>query len=132
MMAPGKGKGGKGFPAFKGFGGKGGKAIKVHGEFNQMVYVGNLSYKAQWQDLKDHMKQAGNVEFVKILTEDGSEYGRSKGIACIRYTTQDEADQAVATLKGSDFMGRQIIVDKWTKSAPPSQDQAADAADATL
>merc|ERR1712008_170538 len=113
LMMKGGNVGGKGFPGFFPWQGKGG--IKVHGDVNQMVYVGNLPYKAQWQELKDHMKQAGNVEFVKILTEDGSEYGRSKGIGCVRYTSVEEADRAVAALNDSDFMDRKILVDKWTK-----------------
>lgn len=28
---------------------------------NNRVYVGNLSWDVEWQDLKDHMKRAGNV-----------------------------------------------------------------------
>lgn len=130
-------KGGKGgfagcYPAMKGgFGGfpgkgMGGKAVKVHGDFNQMVYVGNLPYKAEWQELKDHMKEAGTVEFVKILTEDGTEYGRSKGIGCVRYTLQAEAEAAVETLNGTQMMGRNIIVDKWTQGTPPSAPAAED------
>lgn len=111
------GKGGFGFWG-KGFGGKG--SAKVYGEFSQMVYVGNLSYKAEWQELKDHMKVVGTVEFVKILTDDGTDYGRSKGIGCVRYSTEAEAQQAVASLNGSEFMGREIVVDKWTKSNPPA------------
>mmetsp|Transcript_7957 Transcript_7957/g.11982 ORF Transcript_7957/g.11982 Transcript_7957/m.11982 type:complete len:217 (+) Transcript_7957:3-653(+) len=124
---PGAGKGfgksGKGWSSAMqggfGFWGKGfGKSsTRVHGDFDQMVYVGNLPYKAEWQELKDHMNAAGKVEFVKILTEDGSDFGRSKGIGCVRYTSQDAAAQAVAALNGSDFMGRKLIVDKWTKSA---------------
>uniref|UniRef100_A0A7S2CEZ7 RRM domain-containing protein n=1 Tax=Alexandrium andersonii TaxID=327968 RepID=A0A7S2CEZ7_9DINO len=110
-------KGGFGFWG-KGFGGKG--SAKVYGEFNQMVYVGNLPYKAEWQELKDHMKSVGTVEFVKILTDDGSDYGRSKGIGCVRYSTEEMAEQAVATLNGSEFMGRQIVVDTWTKSERPA------------
>mmetsp|Transcript_102697 Transcript_102697/g.321180 ORF Transcript_102697/g.321180 Transcript_102697/m.321180 type:complete len:263 (-) Transcript_102697:133-921(-) len=130
----GKGFGGKGWsfggkggakgggPFFKGgFWGKGfGKSSRVHGDFEQMVYVGNLSFKAEWQELKDHMKEAGNVEFVKILTEDGSDYGRSKGIACVRYTSQAMAEEAIARLNGTEFMDRKIVVDKWTKSSPPA------------
>lgn len=86
-----------------------------------MVYVGNLPFKAEWQEVKDHMKVAGTVEFVKILTEDGTEYGRSKGIGCVRYTTEAGAEQAIATLNGSEMMGRNITVDRWTKGerAPP-------------
>lgn len=35
------------------------------------VYVGNLSWTVKWQDLKDHMKQAGNVVYcdgAKLMT----------------------------------------------------------------
>lgn len=125
-----KGGPGSGFPNFKGgagFWGKGlGKAVtRVHGDFDQMVYVGNLPYKAEWQELKDHMKTVGNVEFVKILTDDGTDFGRSKGIACVRYTTQPMAEQAIQTLNDSQFMGRKIIVDKWTKGAPQVEPQPA-------
>src|SRR5512138_1658318 len=34
------------------------------------VYVGNLSWQTSWQDLKDHMRQAGNVERADILLDD--------------------------------------------------------------
>jgi len=110
-------QGGKGF--FKGWGkggGKGsGKSVKVHGEYSQMVYVGNLPFKAEWQELKDHMKSAGDVQFVKILTKDGSAFGPSKGIGCVRYATEQEADAAVAKFNGSQLMDRSIIVDKWAR-----------------
>eukprot|EP00411_Alexandrium_monilatum_P089249 CAMPEP_0175738000 /NCGR_PEP_ID=MMETSP0097-20121207/54244_1 /TAXON_ID=311494 /ORGANISM="Alexandrium monilatum, Strain CCMP3105" /LENGTH=83 /DNA_ID=CAMNT_0017046181 /DNA_START=38 /DNA_END=285 /DNA_ORIENTATION=- len=45
-----------------------------------MVYVGNLSYKLKWQELKDHFKQIGQVENARILTEDGTDRGRSRGV----------------------------------------------------
>jgi len=102
---------------FKGFGKGFGKSVKMHGEFNQMVFVGNLPFKAEWQELKDHMKAAGSVEFVKILTEGGFDYGRSRGIACVRYNTEEEAAKAVETLHGSELMGRPLTVDRWTQSA---------------
>jgi RNA recognition motif-containing protein len=111
-----KGWGGKGWP--KGYGkgwSKGG--IKVHGDVNQMVYVGNLPFKAEWQELKDHMKSAGTVEFVKILTQDGTDFGQSKGIGCVRFATEAEADSAVAQFNGSELMGRTLIVDKWAKKS---------------
>jgi len=104
----------------RGWGWKGGKSVKIHGDAEQMVYVGNLPFKAEWQEVKDHMKQAGTVEFVKILTEDGTDFGRSKGIGCIRYSSQAEAEQAVTTLNGTLLMGRKIAVDRWTWRTPPS------------
>lgn len=111
---PPMGFGGKGGFMPMGWGGKGGKAVKVHGEENHMVYIGNLPFKCAWQEVKDHMKQVGTVEFVKILTQDGSEWGRSKGGACVRYAAASEADAAISTLNGSELMGRTITVDKWT------------------
>jgi len=33
------------------------------------VYVGNLAYETSWQDLKDHMRAAGNVDQVRIGCE---------------------------------------------------------------
>jgi len=109
-------KGGKGFKGgfgFKGWGKGWGKSIQVHGEAGQMVYVANLPFKAEWQEVKDHMKAAGNVEFVKILTEDGTEFGRSRGVGCVRYTTEEEAAKAIETLNGTDMLGRSITVDTW-------------------
>lgn len=117
----GQGKGyGKGFPPFGymkgGWGFKGyGKQVKVHGEADQMVYIGNLPFKCEWQELKDLMKQAGTVEFVKILTEDGTDFSRSKGIACVRYATTEEATVAVTTLNGAELQGRKLTVDKWSR-----------------
>jgi len=113
-----KGKGGS-----KGFGkvsaGKGGgKATPVMGDPKLLVYVGNLSYHVTWQDLKVHMSQAGNVEFAKVLTEDGTDYGRSRGTGCVRYSTEVEVENAISLLGESELKGRSILVDHWTKGLP--------------
>lgn len=31
------------------------------------VYVGNLSWETEWQDLKDHMRQAGEVRLATVV-----------------------------------------------------------------
>lgn len=115
------GKGGWGKKGFGGFNGKGfgkgfggGKQTEVHGDPNLLVYVGNLKYEVKWQDLKDHMKQAGNVEYCRVLTEDGTDWGRSKGAGCVRYSTEEEVQVAIQTLAETDLMGRKILVDRWT------------------
>jgi RNA recognition motif-containing protein len=36
---------------------------------NSSVHVGNLDYKTKWQDLKDHMRKAGNVDHVSFDME---------------------------------------------------------------
>jgi len=109
MFMGGFGKGAQGMGKGKGWG----KNITMHGEPDQMVYVGNLPFKAEWQELKDHMKQVGTVEFVKVLTK---EDGRSRGVGCVRYATSEEAAEAIASLNGSTLMDREIVVDAWSKS----------------
>lgn len=71
------------------------------------VYVGNLSYRVAWQDLKDHMSAAGLVEFARVLTDKD---GRSKGCGIVHYETAESAQRAVETLNNTSLMGRKIFV----------------------
>jgi len=71
------------------------------------VYVGNLSYGTEWQDLKDIMREAGDVEFVDIFK--GAD-GRSKGCAIVEYSTVKGAKDAIETLYDRDIDGRPIFV----------------------
>ncbi|EKX52788.1 hypothetical protein GUITHDRAFT_64943, partial [Guillardia theta CCMP2712] len=71
------------------------------------VYVGNLSWDCQWQDLKDHMRAAGEVRYADIMY--GPD-GRSKGCALVEYNTVEEAQKAITELHDSDLMGRLIFV----------------------
>jgi len=67
------------------------------------VYVGNLPWSTTWQDLKDHMKQAGTVSHADILMEDGS--GRSKGCGIVEYSSSEEAKKAIDTLNETTLPG---------------------------
>jgi len=115
-------KGGMPFAYGKGFGKSAASFGKVQGDPQQMVYIGNLPWSVRWQDLKDHMKVAGNVEFSRVLTDDGSDWGRSRGIGCIRYSTPEAAQIAITTLNGSDLQGRAIVVEAW-KSLDKSEEE---------
>merc|ERR1719384_2295901 len=70
------------------------------------VYVGNLAYETSWQDLKDHMRQAGNVDQANIL-QDG---GRSKGCGIVAYQNPLDAARAIRELQNSVLHGRPIFV----------------------
>jgi len=71
------------------------------------VYVGNLDFRTSWQDLKDHMRQAGNVKFCDVL-KDGE--GGPKGCALVEYSTKEECDHALKTLNDTSLGQRQIYV----------------------
>ncbi|TYZ67181.1 hypothetical protein PybrP1_001675 [[Pythium] brassicae (nom. inval.)] len=71
------------------------------------VYVGNLAWNVKWQDLKDHMKQAGRVVHADVLEEAS---GRSKGCGLVEYSTREEAQIAIAQLTNSMLGDRMIFV----------------------
>ncbi|CBN75775.1 conserved unknown protein [Ectocarpus siliculosus] len=71
------------------------------------VYVGNLSWETEWQDLKDHMRTAGEVVRADVM-RDAS--GRSKGCGIVEYRTPAEAQEAINTLLDTELKGRLIFV----------------------
>lgn len=71
------------------------------------VFVGNLAYETSWQDLKDHMRKAGNVENATILQHPD---GRSKGCGLVSYQQPKDAQRAVRQLQDSMLKGRPITV----------------------
>lgn len=74
---------------------------------NRRVYVGNLSWDVAWQDLKDHMREAGEVLHAEVITEAN---GRSKGCGIVEYSTPEEAEEAIKTLTDTELKGRMIFV----------------------
>jgi len=77
-----------------------------HGQ-SRRVYVGNLSWDVAWQDLKDHMRDAGEVLYAQVMTEPD---GRSKGCGIVEYQTPQEAQDAIANLTDTELKGRMIFV----------------------
>ena len=71
---------------------------------NCTVFVGNLSWRIAWQDLKDQFKQIGEVAHAEVMTENGS--GRSKGCGTVEFRSPQDASEAVDRLNGSDLEGR--------------------------
>lgn len=98
----GGGRGGGGGGAFHG--GRGGGS---RGGNSTSVYVGNLAYETSWQDLKDHMRQAGNVDQANVLQSDE---GRSKGCGIVMYQNSRDAVRAINELQNSVLHGRPIFV----------------------
>ena len=83
------------------------------------VFVGNLSFETRWQDLKDHMRGAGNVDDAKILQHPD---GRPKGCGIVAYQHPKDALRAVRQLNGSLLNRRPIIVRQDRQQAPSRPD----------
>ncbi len=74
------------------------------------IYVGNLSYKVDENDLKEIFAEYGEVSSVKIITDKYS--GRSKGFGFITMENNDEAKQAISSLNDREFENRKLVVNE--------------------
>lgn len=80
------------------------------------MYVGNLPYDVRWQDLKDFMKQAGDVAHADVwLLPDG----RSKGCGIVEFANAEDAQNAIKTLHNIEWKGRPLLVREDREEAPP-------------
>ncbi|KAM1117893.1 hypothetical protein ACFX19_008334 [Malus domestica] len=76
-------------------GGRGGRGMSKRSDYR--VLVSELPPSASWQDLKDHMRRAGDVCFSQVF-RDGS---GTTGI--VDYTNLEDMKYAIKKLDGSEF-----------------------------
>lgn len=74
------------------------------------IYVGNLDFKANEDELQSIFEEYGSVTSAKIITDKFS--GRSKGFGFIEMENDDEAKKAIDGLNGSSFKNREITVNE--------------------
>jgi RNA recognition motif-containing protein len=72
------------------------------------LYVGNLSYETNEEDLRSLFTQAGAVNEVALIKDRNS--GNSKGFAFVTMNTQDDADKAIHQFNGKNINSRELIV----------------------
>ncbi len=82
------------------------------------LYVGNLSYSVTNDDLKELFSQAGKVETATVVVDKFS--GQSKGFGFVEMADDTEAANAIRTLDGSEFKGRNIKVNESKPRQPGS------------
>ena len=80
------------------------------------VYVGNLSFDASEESLKELFSQAGEVVSTSIITDKFS--GRSKGFGFVEYNTEEEMKAAIEKFNGYSFLGRDLRVNE---ARPPEK-----------
>ncbi len=74
------------------------------------IYVGNLDYKVQENDLERTFKDYGTVSSVNIINDKLN--GRSKGFGFVTMENTDEAKNAIEDLNGTTFENREIVVNE--------------------
>jgi cold-inducible RNA-binding protein len=74
------------------------------------LFVGNLSFQATEEDLRELFQQAGTVESVRIVTDQFT--GRPRGFGFVEMATKEESGKAIEMLNGRLFRDRNLVVDE--------------------
>jgi len=74
------------------------------------IYIGNLSYDVNKEDLSEVFTEYGSVKRVHIPTD--RETGRVRGFAFVEMESEANEDKAIQALDGAEWMDRQLRVNK--------------------
>lgn len=72
------------------------------------LFVGSLPWAVDDAKLAEMFSQVGTVVTAQVLKD--RETGRSRGFGFVEMSTDEEAQEAVNKLNGSDIEGRKIVV----------------------
>ncbi len=72
------------------------------------MYVSNLSFNVQDEDLREFFTEYGEVTSAKVITD--RETGRSRGFGFVEMSDDAAAEKAMAELNGGMVEGRAISV----------------------
>ncbi|KAL5709414.1 Serine/arginine-rich splicing factor sr34a [Ranunculus cassubicifolius] len=99
------------------YGGGAGGGGSRHSEFR--VVVSGLPSSASWQDLKDHMRKAGDVTYAQVYKRGDGAFG------LVDYTNYDDVKYAIRKLHDTEFKNpwakSYIRVKAYEDSAPRSR-----------
>lgn len=82
---------------------------------SKTLYVGNLPFTAEQEDVRDLFAAHGEVVSVKLMFD--RETGRPRGFGFVEMNDGD-AGAAIEALDGADFMGRALRVNEAQERAP--------------
>lgn len=74
------------------------------------IYVGNLNFRAEEDQVRALFENFGAVESVKLLSD--RETGRPRGFGFVVMNSDDEAEAAIRELDKYDFQGRPMVVNQ--------------------
>jgi RNA recognition motif-containing protein len=74
------------------------------------LYIGNLSYSATNDELRELFASYGNVKDAKVI--------QGRGFGFVEMGSDDEAKKAMEALNGKDFKGRSLKIDEARESQP--------------
>ncbi|MCQ2352963.1 MAG: RNA-binding protein [Victivallaceae bacterium] len=82
------------------------------------IYVGNLPYSTDRDELREIFTAYGEVSAARIVTD--RETGRSKGFGFVEMPNDAEAKSAIEALNGKEIGGRKAVINE----ARPREERA--------
>ena len=83
------------------------------------IYVGNLAYDINDDELRKMFSEFGQVESIRVITNKFN--GKSKGYGFVNMSDSAGAQDAIRALHGKDVKGRELVVNE-AKSKSKGQD----------
>lgn len=74
------------------------------------LYVGNLPYSMNDQELNDMFSEVGEVQSARVMND--RETGRSRGFGFVEMKNEEEGHAAIEKLNGMDCGGRALVVNE--------------------
>lgn len=75
------------------------------------LFIGNLPYQASEAELQDFFSQAGvQADSVQIIRDKFT--GQARGFGFAEFSNDAEADRAVQSCNGKEFLGRALVVNE--------------------
>jgi cold-inducible RNA-binding protein len=74
------------------------------------IFVGNLSFNTNEDEVRQLFESYGQVDRVSIMTD--RDTGRSRGFGFVEMTSNEDGEKAIAALNGSQLGGRTINVNE--------------------
>jgi RNA recognition motif-containing protein len=80
------------------------------------MYVSNLSFHTNDDELRKLFEEFGSVSSAKVITD--RETGRSRGFGFVEMNSNDDAQSAMKQLNGKSIDGRAMSVSEAREKAP--------------
>ena len=74
------------------------------------LFVGNLNFKTNDDDLRELFGQAGTCESATVMMDRAT--GRSRGFGFVEMSSDGEAQEAIQKFNGYEFQGRNLNVNE--------------------
>jgi len=74
------------------------------------IYVANIPWKASEEQLKTLFAEYGEVSSAKIIMDKVTQ--RSRGFGFVEMSDDSAAKQAITSLNGADFLGKNLVVNE--------------------